>query len=116
AFLADSKSPRDVVAKLNAAWQTRADILSKADAREKLTQEQADLQQQTQETRQNLLAIEKNKAADALRAKLTQRLAATATRLDEIQKQAVELDAKLAELRVQFREAIRDIKYNAPKT
>ncbi len=115
-FLADPKSPRDIVAKLQGAWQTRADILTKADAREKLTQEQTDLQQQTQETRQNLLAIEKNKAADALRAKLTQRLSQTASRLDEIQKKAVELDAKLAELRVAFREAIRDIKYNAPKS
>ena len=114
AYMADKSSNRDVVQKLSIAWQLRTDILTKADARSKLQQEQNDLQEQTQETRQNLLAIEKNKQADALRTKLTQRLAASATRLDEIQKQAVELDAKLAELRVQFRETIRDIKVQEP--
>ena len=114
AYMADKGSSRDVVQKLSIAWQLRADILTKSDARTKLNQEQNDLQEQTQETRQNLLAIEKNKQADALRTKLTQRLAASATRLDEIQKQAVELDAKLAELRVQFRETIRDIKVQEP--
>ncbi len=115
-FMADPKAPRDVVQKLSIAWQVRTDILSKSDARGKLGQEQSDLQEQTEETRRNIVAIEKNKAADSLRAKLTQRLAASATRLDEIQKQVVELDAKLAELRVQFREAIRDIKVNMPET
>jgi hypothetical protein len=114
AFLNDGRSGRDAVQKLSAAWQVRADILTKADARSKLAQEQNDLQEQTQETRQNLIAIEKNKQADALRTKLTQRLAQSATRLDEIQKQVVELDAKLAELRVQFREAIRDVKVSQP--
>ena len=114
AFMKDSRGNRDMVQKLSIAWQVRADILTKADARDKLAQEQSDLQQQTQETRQNLIAIEKNKQADALRVKLTQRLAASATRLDEIQKQVVELDAKLAELRVQFREGIRDIKVAQP--
>jgi hypothetical protein len=114
AFMKDSRSSRDTVQKLSIAWQVRADILVKADARSKLAQEQNDLQEQTQETRQNLIAIEKNKQADALRTKLTQRLAASATRLDEIQKQVVELDAKLAELRVQFREGIRDIKVEQP--
>jgi hypothetical protein len=114
AFMKDGRSNRDTVQKLSIAWQVRADILTKADARSKLAQEQSDLQEQTQETRQNLIAIEKNKQADALRTKLTQRLAASATRLDEIQKQVVELDAKLAELRVQFREAIRDVKVAQP--
>lgn len=114
AFMKDGRSNRDMVQKLSIAWQVRADILTKADARSKLAQEQNDLQEQTQETRQNLVAIEKNKQADALRTKLTQRLAQSATRLDEIQKQVVELDAKLAELRVQFREGIRDVKVAQP--
>jgi hypothetical protein len=113
-FMKDGRSNRDTVQKLSIAWQVRADILTKSDARQKLAQEQNDLQEQTQETRQNLIAIEKNKQADALRTKLTQRLAQSATRLDEIQKQVVELDAKLAELRVQFREGIRDIKVLQP--
>lgn len=114
AYMTDPHSNKDVVSKLATAWTLRTDILQRSDARAKLAQEQSDLQEQTQETRQNLIAIEKNKQADALRSKLTQRLAASATRLDEIQKQAVELDAKLAEERVQFREAIRDIKVQEP--
>jgi hypothetical protein len=47
---------------------------------------------------------------------LTQRLGETSTHLDEITKQAVEIDAKLAELRVVFREAIREVSYVAPGT
>ncbi len=114
AYVADPRADKAVVARLTAAWTTRNDIVAKVEARQKLSQEQSNLQQQTEETRRNLRAIEKNRAADGLRAKLTQRLGETATRLDEITKQAVELDAKLAELRVRFKEAIRDLKVSEP--
>jgi hypothetical protein len=114
AYMADPKADARVVAKLRAAWGTRAEILAKVDARQKAAAEQSNLTAQTEETRRNLLAIEKNKVADALRAKLTARLATTATRLDEITKQMVEIDAKLAELRVSFKEAVRDIALVVP--
>jgi hypothetical protein len=114
AYLKDPRADRNVVAKLTTAWTTRNDIVQRIEARVKLAQEQTNLGQQTEETRRNLRAIEKNKAADALRAKLTARLGETAARLDEITKQLVELDAKLAELRVQFKEAIRDLKVTEP--
>ena len=74
------------------------------------------MSQSTEETRRNLRAIEKNRVADALRGKLTQRLAEASLRLDEITKQVVELDAKLSELRVRFREGIRDLKIWIPPT
>jgi hypothetical protein len=108
-YMADPRADRAKVAKLTTAWTVRTDIVSKTEARRKLAQEQNNLSQQTEETRRNLRAIEKNAAAAALRTKLTARLGETAARLDEITKQMVELDAKMAELRVQFREAIRDL-------
>ena len=61
-------------------------------------------------------AIEKNKTAEALRKKLTARLTENATKLDDINRRAVELDSKLAELGVQFNEAIRDIHLLVPPT
>jgi hypothetical protein len=114
AWLADPRADRALVARLGAAWATRNQIVAKNDVRDKLAQEQSNLGQQTEETRRNLRAIEKNAAADALRRRLTQRLGETAARLDEITKQLVEVDAKLAELRVQFKESIRDVKVTEP--
>ncbi len=113
-YLADAKSDASTVAKLRAAWALRGEIVAKTDARQKVGAEQSNLAAQTEETRRNLRAIEKNRAADALRAKLTARLGEMAARLDELTKQGVELDAKLAELRVRFKEGIREIKLVVP--
>jgi hypothetical protein len=116
AYATDAASNRDIVAKLSAAWVVRDDIVKKQDARNKLQVEQTGLSQSTEETRRNLRAIERNRVADALRAKLTQRLAETANRLDEVTKQMVDLDSKLSELHVRFKEAVRDIKLWIPPT
>ena len=114
AFIADSRSDRASVDKLTAAWAVRKEIVGKNEDRAKLAQEHATLTQQSNETRQNLRAIEKNKTAEQLRTKLTARLAETATRIDELSKRIVEIDSKLAELRIQFKELIRDVKVTAP--
>jgi uncharacterized coiled-coil DUF342 family protein len=114
AYLADSRADRAVVAKLTPAWAVRKEIVDRAEARNKLAQEQATLSQQTQETRANLRAIEKNKTADQLRARLTARLTETSTRIDEVSKRIVEIDAKLAELRIQLKELLRDLVVAAP--
>jgi hypothetical protein len=114
AYLADARADRSVAAKLGSAWVVRKDIVERYEARGKLAQEQSTLSQQSQETRANLRAIEKNKSADALRVKLTARLAETATRIDEVSKRIVEIDAKLAELRIQFKELLRDVTVVAP--
>jgi hypothetical protein len=110
AYATDPAVNREILAKLTAAWVVRDDIVKKQEARQKLQQEQSGLSQSTEETRRNLKAIERNRVADALRAKLTQRLAETSTRLDEVTKQIVDLDSKLSELRVRFKEGVRDIK------
>jgi len=114
AYLADARADKAVAAKLGAAWQLRKEIVDRHEARAKLAQEQATLAQQTQETRANLRAIEKNKAADQLRVTLTKRLADTSTRVDEVSKRIVEIDAKLAELRIQFKELLRDVVVTQP--
>ena len=114
AYLADSRADRNVSAKLTASWVLRKDIVERYEARAKLAQEQATLSQHAQETRANLRAIEKNKAADQLRTKLTARLTETSGRVDEVSKRIVEIDAKLAELRIQFKELLRDLVLTAP--
>jgi hypothetical protein len=116
AYATDPAATREAAAKLAAAWVFRDEIVKKQDARGKLQQESNTLSQSTDETRRNLRAIERNRVADTLRATLTQRLAEGSLRLDEITKQLVELDAKLSELRVRFKEAIRDIKVWIPPT
>jgi hypothetical protein len=114
AYLVDPRSDKATVQKLKAAWVVRNDIVQWSETRSKLQQEASTLSEGTEETRRNLRAIEKNKLADALRAKLTARLAAAATRLDDLTRRITELDSKLAEARVQFKEGIRDILVVAP--
>jgi hypothetical protein len=110
AYLADPKAEPDAVKKLGAVWTTRNDIVKLTADRAKLAKESDTLSQSTEETRRNLRAIEKNKTAEALRQKLTARLAEAATKLDDYNRKLVELDAKLGELNVTFKEGIRDVK------
>jgi len=114
AYLADPKADRDTVKRLSAAWVTRADIVTKTAERDKLQQASSALSSSTEETRRNLRAIEKNKTAEPLRQKLTARLAEAATKLDDYNRKIVELDSKLSELTVQFKESIRDVKVILP--
>jgi hypothetical protein len=114
AYLADPKSDRDLVKRLTAAWVTRNDLATKTAERNRLQVESNTLSNSTEETRLNLRAIEKNKTAEALRQKLTARLAEAATKLDDLNRKIVELDSRLSELGVQFKEGIRDIKFSLP--
>ena len=109
-YLADPRADAAAKAKLTAAWAIRKEIVVRLDARQCLSQEDSNLKQQQDETRANLKAIEKNKSAETLRAQLTKRLAETSNRRDEGGKKIVEIDSKLAELRIQFKEAIRELK------
>jgi hypothetical protein len=109
-YLKDPRADGAAKAKLTTAWAVRKEIVSRLDARQGLAQEESNLRNQQDETRANLKAIEKNKTADTLRAQLTKRLSDASNRLDEVGKKVVEIDSKLAELRIQFKEAIRDLK------
>ncbi len=85
-----------------------------SDERNSLTQSQAELEKSARETRLSLEAIEKNKQAGDLRAKLTARLADVTNRLDQITKKLVELNMRASELEVRFRDAIRELRLTAP--
>jgi hypothetical protein len=113
ALLGAPKPDPDLARKLSAAWATRNEIVQKREARSKAEQETTKLAQSTEETRRNLRAIEKNRTAEALRQKLTARLAEASARLDDLNRRTVELDSQLAELGVRFNEAIREITYVA---
>jgi hypothetical protein len=110
------KGDAALLTKLNAAWKIRGDIVQKNDELTKVRASEGSLLESAEETRRNLRAIEKNKVADALRATLTQRLTETSTKIDVLTKQKVELESKLAELKIRFKEALRDVKYLRPVT
>jgi hypothetical protein len=112
--MADPKVPPDLVSKLKGAWTVRSEIVEKNDALAKVTASERALLLSADETRKNLRAIEKNRVADALRATLTQRLAEASTKIDVLTRQKVEIESKLAELRVRFKEALRDVRYVLP--
>jgi hypothetical protein len=115
-LLVDPKTSPDLAAKLAAAWKVRAEIVDKLDALGKVQASEGALLQSADETRRNLHAIEKNRVADALRLTLTQRLTETSLKIDVLTKQKVELESKLAELRIRFKEALRDVVFVAPTT
>jgi hypothetical protein len=115
-LLADPKLSAELAAKLAPAWKLRGEIAEKRDALSKASAAEGSLLESAEETRRNLRAIEKNRVADALRATLTQRLTETSLKIDVLTKQKVELESKLAELYVRFREALREVRYVAPAT
>jgi len=114
ALLADSHADADTKTKLTEAWKLRAEMLTLADQERTFLLEQRTNEQQSEETRRNLRAIEKNKIADKLRAQLTKRLEELAKKNDEVGKKLVEVQARNAEVSVRFRELIRSVRYVAP--
>jgi hypothetical protein len=116
AYLAPGNKKADpAVAKvLAAAWAIRKTLAAASDERSSLGTQQADLQRGTEETRNNLKALEKNTAAGDLRAKLTERLAADSSKLDVLGKKLIEVNLKINENQVRFVESIRAIKLLQP--
>jgi len=93
-----------------AAFALRGDLKRLRTEGEKLRQEQGELERATEETRDNLRAIEKNKAAEDLRKTLTHRLGKASSRLDVVMKRLIELDLRTKEIDLRFREAIKAIR------
>jgi hypothetical protein len=114
AYLADRRADATVASQLRAAWEFRKVLAKAAEDREKLAAQDAELRKATQETRANLKALEKNTTAADLRARLTTRLSADATRLDGIGKRIIEVDLVMNEQRVRFNEAIRAVVLREP--
>jgi len=97
------------VASLKAAWAVRSDWKKLADESARLRAEQQDLERSSEETRNNLRAIEKNKAAEDLRKTLTTRLAKSSARLDQVIKRLIQADMQIKELELRFREAVKEL-------
>jgi hypothetical protein len=114
AYLADARADRALVAQLSSAWAQRESLKKASDERDSLTQSQSELEKSARETRLSLEAIEKNKQAYDLRAKLTTRLGDVTNRLDQITKKLVELNMRASELEVRFRDAIREVRLTKP--
>ncbi len=114
AYLADPRADKALAAALSSAWAQREALKKANDERDALTQSQSELEKSARETRLSLEAIEKNKQAADLRAKLTARLGEVTSRLDGITKKLVELNMRTSELEVRFHDAVRELHLTAP--
>jgi hypothetical protein len=114
AYLSDARADHVTAGALSSAWGQRQALKKAVDERNELTGSQAELEKSARETRLSLEAIEKNKQAADLRAKLTARLGDVTNRLDQITKKLVEVNMRSSELGVRFRDAIREIHLTAP--
>jgi hypothetical protein len=108
-YLAAPDADRSSAAALQSAFALRNDWKKIADEMARLRGEQQELERSTEETRDNLKAVEKNKAADDLRKSLTARLAKASARLDVVAKRLIEADLQVKELELRFREAIKEV-------
>jgi predicted nuclease with TOPRIM domain len=109
-YLAAADANPETAKLLEAAFVLRSDLKKLRDEADKLRAEQQQLEQGTEETRDNLKAIEKNKAAEDLRKTLTNRLAKSSARLDVVMKRLIELELQTKELELRFHEAIKDVR------
>ncbi|WP_437971895.1 hypothetical protein WMF04_22530 [Sorangium sp. So ce260] len=114
AYLKDPRADAAVAKQLGQAWDIRGKLRPAIDERDKLIAEQQRLEQQSHELRQNLRAIEKNRTADELRRDLTDRLAKSSARLDEITKRVIVLEMQINEQQIRFRDLTNEIKLLAP--
>jgi len=112
-YLDAPDSDRASAAALKTAFDLRNDWKKFSDETGRLRTEQQDLERSTEETRDNIKAIEKNKAADDLRKTLTTRLAKASARLDGVVKRLIEVDLQVKELELRFREAIKEVRIAA---
>jgi hypothetical protein len=109
-YLAAADASPGAAKALKAAFALRDEWKKAMDESTSLRAEQQELERATEETRDNLRAIEKNKAAEDLRKTLTSRLSKSATRLDVVMKRLIELDLQSKEQELRFREAVKEIR------
>jgi len=109
AYLTDARADAKVAQQLSALWPLRGQIVAKQDQRSKLANELGQLQSEANQKRADLRAIEKNKAADALRKSLTARIGVIASREETLTAQNIQLGQDLSELQVRWRDGIAAI-------
>ena len=94
---------------LSALWPLRGQIVAKQDQRNKLQSELGQLQSEAAQKRADLRAIEKNRAAEALRKSLTARLGVISSREETLTAQNIQLGQDLSELQVHWRDGVAAI-------
>jgi hypothetical protein len=109
AYLADPRADAKVAQQLTTLWPLRGQIVAKQDQRNKLTNELGQLQSEAYQKRADLRAIEKNKAADALRKSLTARIGVISSREEVLTAQNIQLGQDLSELQVHWRDGVAAI-------
>ncbi len=110
AYIGDSRAQAPVSEALKRAWDIRPGLIKSRDDFDALSREETELMRTTNETRENLKAIEKNPLAAALRKELTDRLQKAAARLNEIGKRKIEVSLSMKEQQVRFYDIVRGIK------
>ncbi|MDO9017714.1 MAG: AgmX/PglI C-terminal domain-containing protein [Deltaproteobacteria bacterium] len=108
-YLRDGRPSPDVALALRTALDLRRQLDTLTRERADVEQRRDDLQTSVAETRENLLAIQRNAQAADLRAQLTARLGRGATQLDQLTRRIVELDTQMGERRVRLAETVRGI-------
>ncbi len=76
-----------------------------------LSAQQSELDQRTNEERQNLLAIQKDPRAVALRKRLSQRLEQLTKQADEVGRKLVELNSQRLERKIELEDKVRDLDF-----
>jgi hypothetical protein len=109
-YLAAADAQPALVKALKAAFVLLDDWKKATEESAKLRAEQQELERATEETRDNLRAIEKNKAAEDLRRTLTGRLSKSSARLDVVMKRLIELELQTKEVELRFHEAVKEMK------
>jgi hypothetical protein len=109
AYLADPRADAKVAQQLTTLWPLRGQIVAKQEQRNKLANELGQLQSEAYQKRADLRAIEKNKAADALRKSLTARIGVISSREEVLTAQNIQLGQDLSDLQVRWREGVAAI-------
>jgi hypothetical protein len=114
AYINDPRADRHLASQLAAAWKVRETLKKAVDEQNALETEQNELERDAAETRSSLKAIEKNRQAADLRAKLTHRLGEVTSRLERITKRKIEVGMTVNEAEVRFRDAIHGLSLSTP--
>ncbi len=115
AYLADPRADPKLVARLRPAWALRDQLIKAMQERGNLQAEQGILQNASEQTRENLRSISRNKTGvDDLRRQLSERLAELDAKLAVTQRRLVELELQINEQSVRFTELLREAVLTQP--
>jgi hypothetical protein len=113
-FLAADNLDAEARKKLQPVVDIRRDIGRIDTEVDGLRRQQAELESRAYQTRENLSAIKKDPAANALRQKLSKRLEEFSSEADALGRKIVELESKRLERKIELEDMIQDLDLRAP--